>query len=325
MTSPKKYIQTTLKFSPLACGEIPSKSQTTDEAESSPKRSATLAKVAQETKAVLPGILAQLSPDVTTNSKLYVRSDLDFLNQKYCPKHALPANDPECGRNGTRTRVIDGDSFDVALDLQLWSNSTDKKPVAVLNMANARHGGGGWLAGALAQEEALCYRSSLSFTLKRRYYPLPDISGIYSPTVVVIRESLAAGHSLLCPAVAPQQLPVVSVISVAAVRDPATADTVPPTYEDDADRGLMKSKIRMILRVAAFNGHQRLVLGALGCGAFRNPPGEVVKCFREVFEEREFGGGWWKDVIFAVMDDGGGEEGDGNFRVFWRGLNGVVV
>ncbi|KAH0544965.1 hypothetical protein FGG08_000891 [Glutinoglossum americanum] len=323
-SSSKGYIQTTLSFSPLPRNAT-TKSKPSDEVESSPKRSNSLAQLAQETKAVLPEILSKLSPSVTAEGKLYVRKDVDFLNQKYCPNYTLPANSPEPGRKGTRITVLDADSFDATLDLESRADSADKKPVAVLNMANARVGGGGWLSGALAQEEALCYRSSLSFTLKRRFYPLPDISGIYSPTVVIIRDSLAAGHSLLYPTVAPQHLPVVSVISVAAIRDPATTDTTPPTYQNDADRELMKSKIRMILRVSVLNGHRRLVLGALGCGAFRNPPGEVVECFREVFGEREFSGGWWKDVVFAVMDDGGGERGDGNFGVFWRGLNGVVV
>ena len=326
--SSKGYVQTTLKFGPssLSYSSPPEiKSSSNAENESSSKRSDVLAKIAQETKAVLPDLLKQLSPDVTADGRLYIRRDMDFLNHKYCPKYTLPANDAECGRAGARIRVIDGDSFDVALDLHSPSNGTDKKPVALLNMANARVGGGGWLSGALAQEEALCYRSSLSFTLKRRFYPLPDISGIYSPTVVVIRDSLAMGHSLLCPGIPPQHLPVVSVISVAAVRDPATTDATPPAYQNNADRALMKSKIRMILRIAAVNGHRQLVLGALGCGAFRNPSNEVVKCFKEVFGELEFGGGWWKDLVFAVLDDGGGTQGDGNFGVFWRGLDWVVV
>ncbi|KAI9775635.1 MAG: hypothetical protein M1839_000960 [Geoglossum umbratile] len=325
LPSPKRNIQTILKFGPSSLSySVPPEAKSSDDVES-PRRSDILAKVAQETRAILPSLLKQLSPDVTTDAKLYIRKDLDFLDHRYYPKYTLPVDDAECGRAGTRIRVVDGDSFDVALDLQSQSDGTDKKPIALLNMANARVGGGGWMNGALAQEEALCYRSSLSFTLKRRFYPLPDISGIYSPTVVVVRASLATGHALLFPGVPPQHLPVVSVISVAGVRDPDTTDATPPAYQNKADRELMKSKIRMILRVAAVNGHRRLVLGALGCGAFRNPPTEVVGCFRDVFSEPEFRGGWWKDLIFAVMDDGRGKHGDGNFGVFWRGLGGVIV
>jgi len=214
-------------------------------------------------------------------------------------------------------------------------------------MANAHRPGGGWLRGALAQEESLCYRTSLSFSLKNRHYPLPLLGGIYSPTIVVPRESLAAGHGLLDLS-APETLPVVSVVSVAAVREPETVMTGADgdgdgdgsgeegeRYRFAADREAMKERMRVVLRVAAVNGHRRLVLGALGCGAFRNPRGEVVRCWREVFGEGEFAGGWWERIVFAVMDGGGGggggggvdagRDGDGNFGVFWRGLDGLVV
>src|SRR5436309_534156 len=120
MTSPsssKGYIQTTLSFSPSARNATFSENKSGNEVESSSKRGEVLAKVAQETKAVLPSLLAQLSPDVTANGKLYVRKDLDYLNRKYCPNYILPANDPECGREGTRIRVVNGDSFDVAITL----------------------------------------------------------------------------------------------------------------------------------------------------------------------------------------------------------------
>ena len=133
-------------------------------------------------------------------------------------------------------------------------------------MANPQHGGGGWLRGALAQEEALCYRSSLSFTLKRRFYPLPPLGGIYSPTVVVIRESLADGHAELDDVqAAPERLPVVSVVSVAALRDPDVTVTGEgeKTYKSTRDRETMKEKMRGVLRCAAVRGHRRVILGAL--------------------------------------------------------------
>ncbi len=189
-------------------------------------------------------------------------------------------------------------------------------------MANGTHGGGGWLRGALAQEEALCYRTSLSFTLKRRFYPLPVLSGIYSPSVVIIRQNLSLGHELL-DLKHPEDLPIISAISVAAIRDPAVTNDG-KEYKRKEDRETMKAKMRMVLRIARGNGHRRLVLGALGCGAFNNPREEVVACWREVFGEAEFGSGCWESVVFAVLDDGG-KDGDGNFGVFWRGLEGVVV
>lgn len=280
--------------------------------------SSLLAQVASETKSLLPGILLT-TPHAPANGQLYKKADLPPLSPEACP-HAL----------STPFRVLNADSIDVALELTRRGRSdhgagSEEKPVLILNMANAFHSGGGWLGGALAQEEALCYRSSLAFTLKNRFYPIPDNGGLYSPTVVVMRDNMASGHGLLDLA-RPEQLPVVSVVSVAAVRGPAIVKDLDKKekYRRAEDRDLMKGKMRTILRIAARNKHRRLVLGALGCGAFGNPSGEVVECWREVFQEEEFRGGWWETVVFAVMD-GGISKGLGNYGTFLEGLDGLEV
>ena len=91
----------------------------------------------------------------------------------------------------------------------------------------------------------------------------------------------------------------------------------------------MKAKIRGALRIAILKGHTKIVLGALGCGAFGNPPEDVARCFVSVFEEREFQGGWFEDIVFAVLDNAkgknGGENGQGNYGIFYRALHGMVV
>lgn len=301
----------------------PPKSQKAPSLPSS-KSSHLLSQIAAETKSLLPGILLT-TPHSPATGQLYKSPDLPPLQPSQCP-----ALEP------TPIRVLNADSIDAALSLSPSPStrppsSKDKdsegqeKPVLILNMANAYHSGGGWLHGALAQEEALCYRTSLSFTLKTRYYPIPDEGGIYSPTVVVIRESMARGHELL-DLDFPDKLPVISVVSVAAIRAPATVrdDRGVERYKKDEDRAMMKVKMRTVLRIAAGNGHRKLVLGALGCGAFGNPREEVVGCWGEVFGEEEFGGGWWEEVVFAVMD-GGTRTGMGNFGTFEEGLGGVRV
>ena len=222
--------------------------------------------------------------------------------------------------------MLNSDTIDAALSLSPSSSSSSARQVLILNMANAYRSGGGWLHGALAQEEALCYRSSLSFTLKTRHYPIPEAGGIYSPTVLVIRENMASGHDLLDLS-KPEDLPVVSVVSVAAINGPKLAKDLEgrDRYKEKNDRETMKEKMRVVLRIAAINRHRMLVLGALGCGAFGNPRGEVVECWKEVFAETEFNGGWWETVAFAVMEPNETKDGNGNFGVFYRGLKGTMV
>ena len=282
------------------------------------RSSGLLALVAADTKSLLPGILLT-TPHAPADGRLYTKGDLPPLAPNACPDLNL-----------TPIRVLNVDSIDAALKLSTRHTEKDgaprnEKPILILNMANAYHPGGGWLGGALAQEEALCYRSSLSFTLKNRFYPIPSDGGLYSPTVVIIRHSMANGHGLL-DLNKPEQLPVVSVVSVAALRGPVIAKDHEGNerYQNIEDRTSMKQKIRTVLRIAAKNGHRRLVLGALGCGAFGNPREEVVKCWSETLREHEFEGGWWEEIVFAVLD-GGTSKGLGNFGTFLKGLDGLEV
>lgn len=275
-----------------------------------------LSLTASETKSLLPALLSSAWHAPATGH-LYHTINLAPLASFECPS-----------LRSTRVHVVNADSLDTAIALspQPAASASSSKPVLILNMANAQHGGGGWLKGAMAQEEALCYRSSLSFTLKRRYYPIPDFGGIYSPSVLVVRQSLAIGHDLLNLS-RPADLPVVSVVSVAAVREPEVigGQGEMGRYKHAKVRAVMKEKLRVVLRIAARMGHRSLVLGALGCGAFGNPRGEVVLCWKEVLREIEFAGGWWERVVFAVMEGGGTRDGPGNYGVFWRELDGLEI
>jgi uncharacterized protein (TIGR02452 family) len=61
-------------------------------------------------------------------------------------------------------------------------------------------------------------------------------------------------------------------------------------------------KIRTILRIALAHGHDSLVLGAFGCGAFRNPPKHMAELFKAVFAEDEFINRFRK-IVFAIVED----------------------
>ncbi|KAI4222448.1 MAG: hypothetical protein L6R36_006132 [Xanthoria steineri] len=292
----------------------------------SSKRSELLAAVAEETLSVIRDVVKK-APNFHPTGELLEPHTLVPALHSQCPN--LPK---------TKIRVINTDTLDIACKLNNQNNhnlptstatdfSSSPPPTLILNMANAHWAGGGWLKGAIAQEEALCYRTSLYLTLKHCFYPMAPKAAIYSPTVVVVRGSISNQHRLLDLS-QPDHLPVISVVSMAALRDPAVLRRVGDgreIYAEPADRELMRAKMRMVLRVAAARGHRRLVLGALGCGAFGNPRGEVVGLWKEVFLEPEFGGGWWEEVVFAVLDTNLDEEADSNYGVFFRGLHGLEV
>lgn len=194
---------------------------------------------------------------------------------------------------------------------------------AVLNMASSTNPGGGVRNGSRAQEEDLCRRSTLLYSLysltswgkdifgfskKDDRYPIPSRGGIYSPNVCVFRDAVTYNkldNPFIC-----------SVISVAGVVHPKI----------DHNTGMLerkyipivKGKIRTILRIAKENKHTKLVLGALGCGAFKNPPKHIAMLFKEVFDEQEFSNSF-EEICFAILEDNNSRKEhnpDGNLKPF---------
>ncbi|CAI7581135.1 unnamed protein product [Penicillium pancosmium] len=202
----------------------------------------------------------------------------------------------------TDVRVVLEDTFDAALalgNMNQYLGSQDRTPVCVLNFANKTYIGGGFYTGSKAQEEDLCRRSTLIETLHPHLYPMDDDDCIYSPSVFVFRENASKNHKIMWTDRV-SILPEVSVISMAAEQRP-TLNRAGDDYANSSSRELMKNKMRLALRVAANSYHRRLVLGAIGCGAFGHPSKRVAKLWLDVLSEEEFGG-WFETIVFAIWD-----------------------
>ncbi|MFC9970893.1 TIGR02452 family protein [Spirillospora sp. NPDC127200] len=173
--------------------------------------------------------------------------------------------------------------------------------IAVLNFASARNPGGGYLGGAKAQEEDLC-RNSLLFPCLLQapdYYTAhresPDLlyshRVIWSPDVPVHRGD--DGRLLAEPYPVSFLTSPAPNAGEALRRDPSVRDRIPRVLHERAER---------VLAVAAHHGARQLVLGAWGCGVFRNDPHEVAEAFRSHLT----GGGAFSTVfervVFAVWD-----------------------
>eukprot|EP00299_Pterocystis_sp_00344_P019648 c9720_g1_i1.p3 GENE.c9720_g1_i1~~c9720_g1_i1.p3 ORF type:complete len:131 (+),score=39.82 c9720_g1_i1:618-1010(+) len=57
-------------------------------------------------------------------------------------------------------------------------------------------------------------------------------------------------------------------------------------------------RIRRILAISAQKNHNHVILGAYGCGVFKNDPEEVAQAFQEVLQ-RDFRG-VFETVVFAI-------------------------
>jgi uncharacterized protein (TIGR02452 family) len=63
---------------------------------------------------------------------------------------------------------------------------------------------------------------------------------------------------------------------------------------------LLQQRIHRVLAIARAYGHQALVLGAWGCGAFRNDTRRTAIDFLQALEN-EFRGAF-SDIVFAITD-----------------------
>ncbi|KAG8418918.1 hypothetical protein J3459_011898 [Metarhizium acridum] len=277
----------------------------------------TLRQAARETVDAVGKILSQLpSVDIGQSTK-YSFNSLRRLGPNQGVAFPQPAT----------IQVVNEDTLNAATKLWTLSQAHGSSRPVIVNFANARTPGGGWLNGAMAQEEALCYRSSLAYSLNPNHYPLAVDEGIYSPNVLVLRNDVASGHQLLVPHTPVADLPVVSAVTISAIRQPAVRTVqlgnakAQRVYARDRDRRLTKEKMRLALRMAAIHSHDLLVLGAFGCGVFGNPPHDVAHCWLEVLREQEFGGNRWREVWFAVFDP----DNHGNFETFRQILSGKEV
>ena len=199
-------------------------------------------------------------------------------------------------RHETRYIVENRTTFSAARKLLDESES----PVFCLNFASAKNPGGGFLSGSQAQEECLARASGLYASINRmqRYYEINRECGtslytdhmIYSPAVPVFRND---NDELI------DDPYFVSILTSPAVNYGAVIKNEP--HRQHQIEATMLGRIDRLLAVATAKGYTRLVLGAWGCGVFRNDPGEVASWFAFHLEGSVYRG-VFETVCFAVLD-----------------------
>lgn len=174
--------------------------------------------------------------------------------------------------------------------------------VAVLNFANPHFPGGGVKNGAMAQEECLCRSSNLYLCLSAEnvyndyyLYNRNIKNKFFSDRLIYTKDVTVFKDDSDVPQLMPQsEWFQVDVITCAA---PYIADR---KYTNKTVlKELFKSRIKNIFESAIDNNVDVLVLGAFGCGAFKNPPSVVAKAFHEVIEENNYKN-YFKHILFAI-------------------------
>jgi len=118
---------------------------------------------------------------------------------------------------------------------------------------------------------------------------------IYSPEVVFIRdeklnllENPVTANIITAPAVNYGQVLLKKEDSVLAQK-------------------LMKIRMRKVLALFAEKKNTDIILGAYGCGVFRNDPYTIVKYWKELLYDENYIS-YFENIIFAVFDNSKNQE-----------------
>ena len=167
-------------------------------------------------------------------------------------------------------RVFDCSTIEAAIQCH---DAHPQNKICILNFANSVRPGGGYLNGRNAQEECLCRQTLLYPTIQKSYMyyenkqkgSKPEASDImiYSPNVLVIRND---DYKMIHPF-------RVDIISAAVDNRGGNIYNI---------EEIMMNRIRKIIKIAAEEKVEVLILGAFGCGVFKNDTKTVSELFAKV-------------------------------------------
>ena len=262
---------------------------------------------------------------ITRSGRLPNGTDISEANRTMtdgsvmCDKPLSANNISGCGEP-TVISTINNDCLLVAADLVRQGYN----PV-LLNMASGGHPGGGVENGARAQEETICRRTTLAASIfmfsesaAAKYglqhksgpnYPMQrNFGAVYSPQVTVFRAGAETDYAILDE---PFQIGVVSVAAINKNKFPE--HFLPDGTFSQSAITIVLNRIRTIYRVGLLHGHDALIIGAWGCGAFHNDPYQMAKLFRQTLDEPEFKDKY-RTVVAAVIEDH--NSGNRNYAAF---------
>jgi uncharacterized protein (TIGR02452 family) len=176
----------------------------------------------------------------------------------------------------------------------------------VLNMASSKRPGGGVANGSVAQEECL-YRCSNLFEVSKDFYPIGFREYIYSKDVTFIKDK---DYNVMFPVSC-------DVITIAAVNLNKSHIDGADIFDEEKYETTMCMKMDAIFKAARTNKCDNIILGAWGCGVFKNDPKVVAQLFCILTRMHKQ---YFKNIVFAVINDHNSVAN--NYQIFSDVVNG---
>ena len=191
------------------------------------------------------------------------------------------------------------------------SKYADKK-IAILNFASSKHPGGGFLTGALAQEESICNHSNLYEAIKTHesfyeYNQAHLLNGVYTDGWIYTSNAVVFKSNFRN-----RQPKAVDFITVAA---PNRGAALRHKVDDKEIEKALVRRIRGTVMLAIRHNVDVLVLGAFGCGVFKNDPDCVARVTKQILVDEGYGK-YFDTVVFPFLS-----KKDKNYEAFSKVFN----
>lgn len=253
--------------------------------------------------------LAQQTLHISQTGKLPTKNGVvDFLSEQTFAQDNSVLFTPDTLQN-LLDECLANPKQGVPCQIDVWACSTQEAAfkmskqgdVVLLNFASAKNIGGGFLGGAKAQEEDLCRASGLYLCQSTcpDYYQQNKAEKsaiytdymIYSPRVPFFRVD---NQSLL------DEVFLSSVITAPAPNMGAYL-AKHPDGKELVERAFVR-RVGLLLALIKHLGYKRLILGAWGCGVFKNDPTFVAHTFYQWLTHPAFVASF-EQVVFAIYDN----------------------
>lgn len=164
--------------------------------------------------------------------------------------------------------------------------------VAILNFADYKNPGGGFIRGSIAQEECLCHESFLYNVLKKfpEYYEhnIKNMNkSLYTNRALYSKDVIFERDKMFCKC---------DVITCAAPNYKSAFDMYNISNEENTK--FLRRRIKFVLDIAEHNKVDTLILGAYGAGVFGQSVEEVAHIFKEYLNENRY---CFRKIIFAII------------------------
>lgn len=205
------------------------------------------------------------------NSKDFRESIINSIEKSYIQSSFDPILE-DCVEKPNIT-ITDSDSVSTLRLHRIIGGKSAK--IAVLNFASATRPGGGYTSGSSAQEEDLCRASTLYPVISNSkfedfYYLGYNTYPRYTNNLIYCKDILFFRHQ---NGTMTDEYVTADVITCAAPNCSGTS------YIHNIEE-ILNMRAAAIIAAASANNIETLILGAFGCGVFKNDPSLVANAFK---------------------------------------------